>query len=82
MRNDRLEVSVKDEGIGLTAEQQSHLFERFYRADRSDSAIGGAGLGLTICKQIIEGHGGKIWVESEVGAGSTFTFSIPLAHKE
>ncbi|MBN1120744.1 MAG: substrate-binding domain-containing protein [Anaerolineae bacterium] len=81
-RDGRLEVSIRDEGIGMTPEQQSHLFERFYRADQSDSAIGGAGLGLTICKQIVEGHGGEIWVESEPGKGSTFTFSIPTVQHE
>ncbi|MBN1120745.1 MAG: substrate-binding domain-containing protein [Anaerolineae bacterium] len=79
-QNGTLEVSVHDEGIGMTAEQQSHLFERFYRADHSNTAVAGAGLGLTICKQIVEKHGGRIWAESEPGKGSTFTFSIPTVH--
>ncbi len=81
VRGDRLEVSIRDRGIGMTAEQQAHLFERFYRANQSDSAIGGAGLGLTICKQIVEGHGGEIRVQSEEGVGSTFTFSIPTVQR-
>jgi len=73
------EVGVQDEGIGLTPEQQAHLFEKFYRADESNRSTGGTGLGLAICKLIVEGHGGHIWAESESGAGSTFAFSIPLA---
>jgi len=74
-----LEVGIQDEGIGLTPEQQAHLFERFYRADGSSRSIGGTGLGLALCKLIVEGHGGHIWAESESGAGSTFAFTIPLA---
>jgi PAS domain S-box-containing protein len=77
-QDDHLEVSVHDEGIGMSPEVQSRLFERFYRADRSNSAVSGVGLGLTICKQIVEKHGGEIWAESEPGKGSTFTFSVPI----
>jgi len=54
-----------------------HLFERFYRAE-DPMARGGAGLGLYISKQIIEAHGGRIWAESKVGQGSTFSFTLPL----
>ena len=72
------EVSVQDEGIGMTPEQQAHLFERFYRADPGSSAIGGTGLGLTICKLIVEEHGGRMWAESEAGVGSKFIFTVPL----
>lgn len=75
---DSLQVSIQDQGIGLTPEQQAHLFEKFYRADASNTAVGGTGLGLAICQLIIELHGGKIWVESERGAGSTFHFMLPL----
>ncbi|MBN1120743.1 MAG: substrate-binding domain-containing protein [Anaerolineae bacterium] len=81
-RDSRAEVSVRDEGIGMSPEVQAHLFERFYRADRSNSAVSGVGLGLTICKQIVEKHGGDIWAESEPGKGSTFTFSIPTVQRE
>lgn len=73
-----LQISVQDSGIGITREQQSHLFEKFYRADASNTAIGGTGLGLAISKLIIELHGGKIWAESEYQHGSTFFFTLPL----
>jgi PAS domain S-box-containing protein len=73
-------VSVTDTGIGIPAEEIGHVFERFRRV-RSGAAqsIPGTGLGLTIVKQIVEMHGGKIWVESAVGHGSSFHFTIPLA---
>lgn len=77
VRAGHLEVSVEDEGIGLTPEQETHLFERFYRANPSGTS--GTGLGLAICKLIVDGHGGEIRVESRPGAGSIFTFTIPLA---
>ncbi|MCA9957345.1 MAG: HAMP domain-containing histidine kinase, partial [Anaerolineales bacterium] len=62
---DFVEIGVRDTGIGMTADQQKHLFEKFYRADTSNTTISGTGLGLTICKLIVELHRGKIWVESE-----------------
>ena len=73
-------VSVTDSGIGIPADEIGHVFERFRRV-RSGAAqsIPGTGLGLTIVKQIVEMHGGKIWVESAVGLGSSFHFTIPLA---
>jgi PAS domain S-box-containing protein len=73
-------VSVTDTGIGIPADEIGHVFERFRRV-RSGAAqsIPGTGLGLTIVKQIVEMHGGKIWVESAVGHGSSFHFTIPLA---
>ncbi|RKH07214.1 PAS domain-containing sensor histidine kinase [Corallococcus carmarthensis] len=71
-------VSVKDEGIGIPKEEQAHLFERFFRARNAPiSGFGGLGLGLYICRDIIERHGGRIWVESEVEHGSTFHFVLP-----
>jgi PAS domain S-box-containing protein len=72
-----IEVSVQDQGIGMTADQQAHLFEKFYRADASNTAISGTGLGLSICKSIVELHGGHIRVESEYRHGSTFYFTLP-----
>lgn len=71
-------VSVADNGEGIPAEHLPHVFERFYRVDdaRSRSA-GGAGLGLAIARQMVELHGGRIWVESEPGKGSKFTFTLP-----
>jgi signal transduction histidine kinase len=78
---DSILVSVADTGEGIPAEHLSHIFERFYRVDDARSRkTGGAGLGLAIAKQMVELHGGKIWVESEVGKGSKFSFTLPIAH--
>ncbi|TMB41907.1 MAG: cell wall metabolism sensor histidine kinase WalK, partial [Chloroflexi bacterium] len=73
-------VSVSDTGLGIPPDEIGHVFERFRRV-RSGAAqsIPGTGLGLAIVKQIVEMHGGKIWVESAVGHGSSFHFTIPLA---
>lgn len=70
--------SVKDTGVGISPEALPRIFERFYKADQSRSG-GGTGLGLSIARHTVEAHGGKIWVESIPGEGSTFTFSLPLA---
>ena len=72
-------VAVKDTGVGIPAEEIPFIFERFYRVDKSRSrAEGGTGLGLAISRHIAEAHGGKIEVESQVGAGSTFSVWLPL----
>jgi signal transduction histidine kinase len=77
--NGSFHVAVRDTGPGISATDQAKLFQEFQQAD---SAItrkkGGTGLGLAISKRIIEMHGGKIWVESQVGQGSTFTFMLPI----
>jgi len=74
-----LEVTVRDNGTEIASEQLPHLFERFYRGDKSRSSqSGGAGLGLAICKYIIEAHGGEIGVRTLPGAGNVFFFSLPL----
>jgi signal transduction histidine kinase len=71
-------VSVVDSGEGILAEDLPHVFERFYRGDKSrSSSRGGTGLGLAIARGIVEAHGGRIWVESERGQGSVFSFSLP-----
>lgn len=70
-------VQVTDHGIGIPKEAMPRLFQRFYRVEAS-SSVGGSGLGLYISRQIIEAHGGRIWVESEPGVGSTFSFTLPL----
>ena len=77
---EQVTLSVIDEGPGVAEEEQERLFERFYIGDKSrNAAHRGSGLGLAIAKQIVELHGGTIWVESEPGKGSSFRFSIPLA---
>ena len=78
VKSDWLELSVQDEGIGLTPEQQAHLFEQFYRADTSNTAIGGTGLGLTISKLIVNLHGGDIWVKSRPDKGTTVSLTLPI----
>ena len=76
-------VSVKDNGIGMSAEQLNHIFHEFYKADSSRHNLESTGLGLSICKRIIEKHGGKIWAESPgLGKGSTFYFSLPATKKK
>jgi signal transduction histidine kinase len=71
--------SVADTGEGIAAEDLPHVFERFYRGEKSRSrATGGAGLGLAIARGIVEAHGGRIWIESERGRGTTVRFSLPI----
>jgi signal transduction histidine kinase len=73
-------VAVKDTGEGIPPEHLPFVFDRFYRVDKSRSRLtGGVGLGLAIAKQLVEAHGGDIHVESRVGEGSTFTFTLPIA---
>jgi signal transduction histidine kinase len=79
---DAVQISVRDEGIGMTPAQLSHMFEKFYRSQQAIQMSTGTGLGLSISKTIIEAHGGRIWVESEVGVGSTFSFVLPLGQEE
>ncbi len=77
---DEAVIRVADEGPGIAPEHIPHVFDRFYRADEArDRGAGGAGLGLAICKRIIEAHDGRIEVESTPGAGATFTVRLPLA---
>lgn len=70
-------VSVTDHGIGIRKADQPRIFERFYKVDRARLRGGGTGLGLAIARHVVEGHGGRIGVESEEGRGSTFIFTIP-----
>ncbi len=69
--------AIRDTGVGIPADVLPRIFERFYKADRARSG-GGTGLGLSIARHIIQAHGGQIWVESSVGAGSTFYFTLPI----
>ncbi len=72
-------VDVRDTGIGIAPEDQSKVFQRFYRVkDSTVQSVSGTGLGLPITKMLVEMHGGRLWVESELGKGSTFTFILPL----
>ncbi len=75
-------VSVSDMGMGIALSEQEHIFDRFHRAsDTATQTISGAGLGLYICRAIVEAHGGRIWVESTLHEGSTFSFSLPREEK-
>jgi len=73
-----VEVSVSDTGVGIAPEDQEKVFEEFRQVGRADKKAEGTGLGLTLCRKFIELHGGKVWVKSQVGVGSTFTFTIPV----
>ena len=78
--DETVSVTVADTGEGISSEHLPHVFDRLYRADPSRTrSTGGAGLGLTIAKQLIEAHGGTIHVESTEGEGSRFTLTLPLA---
>ncbi|GEM_PF-3201957 len=78
-----VEVSVSDTGIGIPPDKLESIFQSFEQVDASMArAYGGAGLGLAITKQLVELHGGKIWVESELGKGSTFTFTLPISQHQ
>lgn len=76
--NGSIRVEVRDQGPGIKPEHMTHLFERFYRVPDGSRSTRGTGLGLYICRKIIEAHGGDIGVESEAGRGTTFRFTIPL----
>ena len=77
-----VEVSVSDTGVGIAPEDQEAVFEEFRQVGTAAKKVEGTGLGLTLCRKFIELHGGRIWVKSEVGAGSTFTFTIPVHRGE
>src|SRR6266487_5576452 len=80
--NNEVQVSVRDTGLGIPPEHLQHIFDRFYRVDKSRSrrAGGGSGIGLTIARALVEAHGGRIWAESAgEGQGSTFSFTLPTA---
>ncbi len=73
-------ISVSDNGPGIPSEVQSKIFDKFVQI-KSDKVLGGSGLGLTICKEIVRAHGGTIWVDSTPGEGSIFTFTLPIVEK-
>jgi signal transduction histidine kinase len=74
------QVDIRDTGVGIPAEDQEKIFNRFYRVDVSRSGAKGYGLGLAICKSIVELHHGTITVRSAVGKGSTFTVTLPTVN--
>jgi two-component system phosphate regulon sensor histidine kinase PhoR len=82
-RDGEVVFTVADTGIGIPKADQSRIFERFYRVDAARSReLGGTGLGLSIAKHIVEVHGGRIWVDSEIGRGSQFHFTVPIFDAE
>jgi signal transduction histidine kinase len=76
------EISVSDTGVGIAPEDQEAVFEEFRQVGTADKKVEGTGLGLTLCRKFIELHGGRIWVKSQLGEGSTFSFTIPVRHGE
>ena len=79
-RSDRMQIEVADTGIGIAADQQARVFDRFVQVDaRRERAFGGAGLGLTICRQLVQLMGGEITLQSELQKGTTVTVSLPIA---
>jgi signal transduction histidine kinase len=77
-----IEVSVSDTGVGIAAEDQEAVFEEFRQVGTADKKVEGTGLGLALSRKFVELHGGKIWVKSQVGAGSTFMFTVPVRRGE
>jgi signal transduction histidine kinase len=80
--NESIEVSVTDTGVGIAPEDQEAVFEEFRQVGTAEKKVEGTGLGLALSRKFIELHGGKIWVESQVGEGSTFTFTVPVRRGE
>jgi len=78
LRDGFVEVSVSDTGIGIAPEDQDKVFEEFRQVGTAAKKVEGTGLGLTLCRKFVELHGGRIWVKSQLAAGSTFTFTIPV----
>src|SRR5262249_46408327 len=81
-KDDCMEVSVSDTGVGIAPEAQEAVFEEFRQVGTAEKKVEGTGLGLTLCRKFVELHGGRIWVKSELGMGSTFTFTIPVRSGE
>jgi signal transduction histidine kinase len=82
LRDATVEVSVSDTGVGIAPEDREAIFEEFRPVGTTAKKVEGTGLGLTLSRKFIELHGGRIWVESQVGVGSTFTFTLPVRRGE
>jgi signal transduction histidine kinase len=81
-KDELVAVSVSDTGVGIAQEDQEAVFEEFRQVGTAAKKVEGTGLGLTPCRKFVELHGGRIWVKSELGAGSTFTFTLPVLRGE
>src|SRR5438045_8996793 len=79
LANGTAEISVTDTGIGIASEDHDAVFEEFRQVGAADKKAEGTGLGLALCRKFVELHGGRIRVKSAIGAGSTFTFALPLS---
>jgi signal transduction histidine kinase len=77
--NGEVVTAVRDTGVGIAMDDLEDIFEEFRQVGQGDTKREGTGLGLALTKKLVELHGGRIWAESEVGAGSTFTFTLPLS---
>ncbi len=77
-KDNSLVLGVRDQGIGISVEDQTKLFKPFERLETT-TGIAGVGLGLNVCRRLVEAQGGRIWVESEPGKGAIFSFTLPLA---
>gem|GEM_PF-3123221 len=81
LESDRLVIGIADQGVGISVQDQAKLFGPFQRLEESRlDGVKGAGLGLLVCRRLVDAHGGRIWIESEPGRGSTFFFTLPLGH--
>ncbi len=81
-RDGSVEVSVSDTGVGIAPEDQEAVLEEFRQVGTADKKVEGTGLGLTLCRKFVALNGGRIWVKSQVGVGSMFTFTLPMRHGE
>jgi signal transduction histidine kinase len=77
----QVQVAVRDTGVGIAPEDLEHVFDEFRQVGQGTAKAEGTGLGLALTQRFVELHGGRIWVESEVGVGSTFTFTLPLERR-
>ncbi len=80
-RDGEVVTSVADQGPGIPPEEAPRLFQRYGRTTAGESRREGLGLGLYITRRLVEAHGGRIWVKSQAGAGSTFSFTLPIARE-